>query len=126
MGCLSRGSLPRAVALILFSLLSSESSPPETPAGAASSVAFPDSPLAIAAAERSALCSSPPCSRRVIIGFSNMGYRKFTLNWVNSPSRTPTSCVGTTSSSPPPSPTTWTAPLLLGASLHNRLPLLRG
>ncbi|KAJ1480293.1 nucleotide-diphospho-sugar transferase-domain-containing protein [Baffinella frigidus] len=80
-GCLSRGSLVRAAALILMSLLSSESSP-SSPSDRSASVAFPDSPLAIAAAARSALCSSPPCGRRVIVGFSNMGYRKFTLNWV--------------------------------------------
>lgn len=90
-GCLSRGSLVRAAALILMSLLSSESSP-SSPSDRSASVAFPDSPLAIAAAARSALCSSPPCGRRVIVGFSNMGYRKFTLNWVNPCSRNQLHC----------------------------------
>jgi hypothetical protein len=43
--------------------------------------------LITAAVERAALCPSPPCSRRIILGFSNYGYRKFALNWVRRPYR---------------------------------------
>ena len=52
-----------------------------TTAGAASDRDGDDSLLAFAR-ERAALCAGAPCAGAVIVGFANMGYSKFALNWV--------------------------------------------